>query len=121
LDQTPIAIIGAGNIGVAIANGLYVSGCYSPQEIVLTRRNVHLLEGMREKGFVVGNDNREAVRKAEAVILAVEPHQFDNVLAEIATELIPGKHVVISVVTGVSIQLIQRGIVDFQNKWTAIF
>jgi len=110
MAQTPIAIIGAGNIGLAIANGLSLSGSYAPQEIILTRRNVNLLDGMREKGFAVENHNCDAVRKAEAIILAVKPHQFDQVLAEIAPELKSGKHVIISVVTGVNIQQIQRGI-----------
>lgn len=109
MKQTPIAIIGAGNIGTAIANGLSASGQYSPEDIALTRRKSHLLAGMREKGFAVGSDNREAVRKSASVIIAVEPLQFDNVLAEIAPELVPGRHVLISVVTGVSLQrIVQR-------------
>jgi pyrroline-5-carboxylate reductase len=100
MNPSSIAILGAGNIGTSIANGLLASGLYSPESIVLTRRKVHLLHGMREKGFAVTKDNREAVRKAEAVLVAVEPDQLDGVLAEVAPELVPGKHVVVSVVTG---------------------
>jgi len=102
MHKTFVAIIGAGNIGVAIANGLVISDRYSPQEIILTRRKVNLLEEMQKKGFLIGSDNCEAVRKAETIIVSVEPHQFDNVLAEIASALVPGKHTVISVVTGVN-------------------
>lgn len=109
MKQTSIAVIGAGNIGTAIANGLFASGCYPPQDIALTRRKAHLLDGMRGKGFIVGSDNCEAVRRSETIIIAVEPHQFDGVLAEIASEIVSGKRVVISVVTGVHTRhIVQR-------------
>jgi pyrroline-5-carboxylate reductase len=102
MDKLSIAVIGAGNIGSAIANGLVSSGRFEACDIVLTRRNHHVLHGMREKGFHVTGDNREAVRRSETVILAVQPQQFDAVMAEIASELLPGRHVLISVITGVS-------------------
>ena len=96
-----IAIIGAGNIGIAIANGLAASGQYAPEGIALTRRQADLLEPMRARGFVTGSDNCAAARGADAVIIAVEPHHFDQVLDEIAPEIKPGGGVLISVVTGV--------------------
>ena len=109
LKKIPIAIIGAGNIGAAIAGGLVSSG-YSPKEIVLTRRKMHLLDGIRKKGFVVESDNCEAVKKAKVIIITVAPHQFDGVLAQIAPVLVPGKHIVISIVAGVSIKNIVKRI-----------
>jgi pyrroline-5-carboxylate reductase len=99
-----IAIIGAGNIGVAIASGLVESGSFSAEDIALTRRRDHLLEGMKQKGFAVGRDNSEAVRKSDVIIIAVEPQQIDDVLIQISSELRPGRHTVISVVTGVYIK-----------------
>lgn len=104
VNRTRIAIIGAGNLGTAIANGLVASGHYLPPDIVLTRRNAHLLDSMRQKGFGVERDNRDAVQRADAVIVTVEPHQCNGVLAEIAPALVPGRHVVISAVTGVQIK-----------------
>jgi pyrroline-5-carboxylate reductase len=110
MDPKRIAIIGAGNIGTAIANGLIQSGRFSASNITLTRRRVHLLEPMREQGFVVEADNCRAVRNADVVIIAVEPVQIDGVLREIAPELAPGRHTVISVVTGASTREIARQI-----------
>lgn len=106
--HTPIAIIGAGSIGVSIANGLVASGCYAPGDVLLTRRRAQLLEPMRARGFRIEPDNRQAVRQARTIIVAVEPHQFDAVMSDLAVELIPGAHVVISVVTGVRIRQIAR-------------
>ena len=108
-QKSHIAIIGAGNIGASIANGLVTSDHYLPENIILTRRRTYLLENMKQKGFVVTADNKEAVRKSEIVIIAVEPQQIDGVLNEIRSEFLVEAHVLISVVTGVSIkQIIQQ-------------
>jgi len=98
-----IAIIGAGNIGKSIANGLVQSGEFSSENIILTRRKLHLLDPMKDQGFRVSGDNIEAVRQAEIIIIAVEPQQTDAVLKQVADDLDPKKHILISVVTGVEI------------------
>jgi len=103
MSPVQIAILGAGNIGTAIANGLVESGQFAVQSITLARRRVHLLEPMRERGFGVEGDNRRAVASADVVLLSVEPGQIDGVLDEIGPALLPGQHTVISVVTGVSL------------------
>jgi pyrroline-5-carboxylate reductase len=103
-----ITIIGAGNIGTAIANGLVESKRFAAADITLTRRTTHLLSELGKRGFGVEADNRRAVAGADVIILAVEPQQIDGVLQEIAPELKPGRHVLISVVTGVSTQQIAR-------------
>jgi pyrroline-5-carboxylate reductase len=104
LDTTRIAIIGAGAIGTCIANGLADSGRFRAEDIRLTRRNLRLLDEMKRKGFIIERDNRDAVRNSEVVILAVEPHQIDDLLGEIGPELADDTHTLISVVTGVSMQ-----------------
>jgi pyrroline-5-carboxylate reductase len=63
---------------------------------------------MGERGFVVERDNCRAVRNAEVIVIAVEPRQIDSVLHEISPELEPGRHMVISVVTGASTDQIGR-------------
>jgi pyrroline-5-carboxylate reductase len=110
VNKTRIAIIGAGNIGTAIANGLVESGRFQAEDITLTRRRIHLLDEMKAQGFVVEGDNREAVRKSQVVIIAVEPQQIDRALEEVTPELKPGHHILISVVTGVSTTQITRQI-----------
>ncbi len=103
-----IAIIGAGNIGTYIANGLAESKGFSAKRIVLTRRKTESLDEMKKKGFQVGADNVAAVMGADVVIVAVEPHQMDEVLAEIGAVLKADRHVLISIVTGVSVERIRR-------------
>jgi pyrroline-5-carboxylate reductase len=100
---TRLAILGTGNIGSAIAEGLVESGRYSADGITLTRRRTELLEPFRKKGYAVAASNREAARSAGVVLIAVEPQQIDGVIGEIAPELKASRHVVISVVSGVGV------------------
>ncbi len=107
-----MTIIGAGNIGTAIANGLVESGRFQAKDITLTRRTRAALDPMQARGFAVESDNCAAVRKSEVVLVAVEPQQFDAVIAEIVPVLERGRHVLISVVTGVEVAQIRRQVGD---------
>jgi pyrroline-5-carboxylate reductase len=102
-----LSILGAGNIGVAIAEGLVEAGTLAPDAIVLTRRRAELLEPLQKRGYRVAAGNREAVRASDTVLVAVEPQQIDGVLREIASELKPQSHILISVVSTVSVAQIR--------------
>ncbi len=105
-----LTILGAGNIGLAIANGLTQSGKFAAENITLTRRKVNLLDASRKQGFHVTADNCKAVADSDIIIVAVEPQQIDALLKEISPHLLPEKHVLISVVTGAGIEQIGRQI-----------
>lgn len=98
-----IAILGAGNIGVAIAKGLTRVGAYRPGKITLTRRKVHLLREFGKQGFLVKKNNPEAVQESDIIMIAVEPSQIDGLLQQIGPFLDPKRQIVVSVVTGVTI------------------
>jgi pyrroline-5-carboxylate reductase len=112
-----IAIIGGGNLGSAIAEGLLKSKFSRASEIIVTKRNTATLLALKEKGVVITNDNNEAVKKSDVVILAVKPFQVADVLSGIQHELTKNK-VLISVVTGVLISemegIIQRDLPLFR-------
>jgi pyrroline-5-carboxylate reductase len=110
MKKLQLAIIGAGNIGIAIANGLVESGRFMAEDIRLTRRKVHLLDEMKKRNFKVSTDNISVVKNSKVIIIAVEPQQIDGVLEEIKPELKAGHHIVVSVVTGVYIKQISRKI-----------
>src|SRR5690606_17400516 len=100
--QNKIAIIGGGNLGTAIAEGLVTSKFCKPAEIIVTKRNISTLKPLQETGVMVTADNNEAVRKALIVILAVKPFQVKEVIENIRKDLTP-RHILVSVVTGVLI------------------
>jgi pyrroline-5-carboxylate reductase len=97
-----ITIIGGGNLGSAIAEGLLKSKFARASDITVTKRNTATLQSLKKKGVVITNDNNEAVRKADVVILAVKPFQVTDVLSKIKEDLNQHK-ILISVVTGVLI------------------
>lgn len=103
-----IAIIGGGNLGTAIAEGLIQSGFVSPKHILITKRNIQTLHELERKGVLVSDKNEEAVRYADLVILAVKPFQVDSVLGALKAEFRVDKHILVSVVTGISIEHLMR-------------
>ena len=103
-----IAIIGGGNLGTAIAEGLIQSGFVSPKHILITKRNIQTLNELERRGVLVSDKNEEAVRYADLVILAVKPFQVDSVLAALKDEFRADKQVLVSVVTGISIEHLVR-------------
>ncbi|HMR91142.1 MAG TPA: pyrroline-5-carboxylate reductase [Chitinophagaceae bacterium] len=97
-----IAILGGGNLGTAIAEGLLKSNFSQAADIIITRRNEQALAALREKGVMVTADNALAVRQAAVVILAVKPFQAAEVLQQVKGELNDSK-ILVSVVTGLLI------------------
>jgi pyrroline-5-carboxylate reductase len=102
-----IAIIGGGNLGTAIAEGLIKSNFAKPAAITITKRNTGTLKALQELGVKTGSDNNQAVRESNLVILAVKPFQIKEVLLALRKDL-TASHIVVSVVTGVYISEMQE-------------
>lgn len=98
-----IAIIGGGNLGTAIAEGLINSGFTKAEHILITKRNIKTLASLEKRGVLVSDNNEEAVRFADMIILAVKPFQVDDILGKLKALLNPERHVLVSVITGVTI------------------
>ncbi len=99
-----IAIIGGGNLGTAIAEGLISSGFVSPSEIIITKRNIVTLQPLEEKGVTVTDDNIYAVNNARWIIFAVKPFQVKDIMQKLSAHLNADTHIIISVITGVWIK-----------------
>ena len=101
-----IAIIGGGNLGTAIAEGLLKSKFCKAADITITKRNIATLKNLADIGVQVTTDNNAAIRNSELVILAIKPFQVNDVLSGLKKDLTT-KHVLVSVVTGVMIDDIE--------------
>lgn len=99
-DERSIAVLGGGNLGVALALGWARAGIAAPSAIHVTRRNPDKLGDLAAQGFPVGSDNAAAISAARIVVLAVQPQQLDRLLDEIGPVLEPRRHQVVSVVSG---------------------
>ncbi len=111
-----IAIIGGGNLGTAIAEGLLKSKFSKAAELTITKRNITSLKPLADKGVNVTNDNNTAVKNADVIILAVKPFQIKEVLHGIKKDVTANK-IFISVITGVLISEIE----EVLNKKVSIF
>ncbi len=100
--KSKIAIIGGGNLGTAIAEGLISSEFAAAEDITVTKRNTVTLAPLKEKGVNITDDNKAAVASAGIIILAVKPFQVKEVLSSISAS-ITSDHILVSVVTGVMI------------------
>ncbi len=105
-----IAIIGGGNLGTAIAEGLINSNFCKPSDITVTRRNVVALSKLSEKGCKTHSDNLKAVAESDIVLLAVKPYNYAEIIGELKEQLDPARHVVVSVITGIWIEQLQKAI-----------
>jgi pyrroline-5-carboxylate reductase len=103
-----VTILGAGNIGAAIARGLVAAGIAPAGHITLTRRKPENLAALKSEGFDVTVENAEAVRRSDLIFLAVTPQQLNALLAEISQALDSRRHTVVSIVSGATIAEIRR-------------
>lgn len=107
LTQKKIGIIGAGNMGGALINGLIQYGGVFPQHIICTDAHAAQLARVQDKfGIQATPDNIHAVREADIVIYAVKPQILPVVLRETADALNMEK-LVVSIAAGVSIAAIE--------------
>ncbi len=97
-----IAILGSGNIGMSLARGLVKAEYCKPGDITLTRRGIDHLSEQAKQGFSTSDQNSDAVANSSIIILAVLPQQLDTLLSQINGAIDSKRHVVISVISGVS-------------------
>lgn len=109
-----IAIIGSGNIGLSLAKGLVKSNYRTANQIILTRRSVDKLVDYAQSGFIALGNNVEAVLQTDVIVLGVLPQQLNGVLQEIKSSVDAEKHLVISIISGVSCQAIKDVLGDVQ-------
>lgn len=103
-----IALIGVGNLGLSIAQGLVDQVNFDVEQLVLTKRNVSNLDGWKKHPHVlVTPSNVDAVKASDIIILCVQPAQVGGIIQEIKEELDEKRHILISTITGKSIADIQ--------------
>lgn len=108
--QNKIAVLGCGNIGMSIIEGILRNGKLTSDSIIATRRNIHAAGSLGGSGVRITTDNAMAVKESNLIVIAVKSYNFSEVLSEIKDHLDPSKHIIISVTTGISIDRIRNEI-----------
>lgn len=103
MNTRKIAIIGGGNLGIAMAEGLLKSGFTKAGDLTVTRRTLAHLQSLKAQGVTITDNNQKAIESSEVIIVALKPYNVREVLEGLKNSFDPSRHIVISVVTGVSL------------------
>ena len=83
-----IAILGVGNLGYSIVEGLQSAGLVEKGQMILAEKNPQRHEHLASLGYTVSADNVQAVKAADLVMLVVKPFQIVDILTEIAPAIL---------------------------------
>lgn len=107
MNRNKVAIIGCGNIGMSIIQGLLKGKTIPAKNITATRRNIVELASLGKSGIRTTTDNISAVKESGLVVIAVKPYDIVSILTELKDHLKPGKHILISITAGIPIKQIR--------------
>ena len=105
-----IAIIGAGNIGSALAFGLAQSKLVRKADICISNTHPEKLERIkaREPEIRTTTDNRECIDGADVVVLAMKPWRLQEAAEQLKPWLDYDRQIVASMVGGVGLADLQQ-------------
>jgi len=110
LQNKTIAFIGAGNMGEALIRGLLAAQTMPPSRIIATDLRAERREFFTKTfGVRAIDDNAEAVKAADIVLLAVKPQQAAEVLAGFKTVMSDSK-LIVSIAAGVTTATVERAL-----------
>ena len=110
--MTKIAILGCGNIGRAVAEGLVKGNFIENNQLTVTRRDLSALSDLKESGVKVTTDNTKAVQESQYIIIAVKPYKVEEVLNQVKVHLTTD-HILVSLASGVSVNKLKE-VVDLK-------
>lgn len=103
-----IGFIGCGNMGSAMLSGILKKDIFQREEIIVSHLTQEGAERSKAKyGVCTVLDNKEVVKNAEIVFLAVKPQFYDEVLSEIQEEL-STEHILISLAPGKTLEWLEE-------------
>ncbi|MGB1586239.1 MAG: pyrroline-5-carboxylate reductase [Thermoplasmatota archaeon] len=107
-----LAVIGCGNMGSAIVEGLLEQGWAKPEQIIATNPAADKVEELIERLGIQGTtDNVAAAREADIVLLGVKPQIIKAALKELRNTVTPPQ-LVISIAAGISTRFIEYYLPD---------
>ena len=103
-----LAVLGAGNMGLAIACGIIKSEVLSPSDIILVRRSCEKLSAYAELGCKISSDIYESALSADVLLLCFKPQAMQT-LFDICAPVSRDK-LVISIAAGVTVSAIENAL-----------
>lgn len=108
MENKKVAVLGAGNLGTSIVEGIIEAKLYKPEDITVTNIDISRIEYLKEYGVNITQDNIKAVETSDIVFICVKPATTQGILEEIRESLNARKHLLVSVVTGFKLEQIEE-------------
>lgn len=107
LQDQIVGFLGTGNMGEALIRGLLYGELCKAEQIICSDIKEARLKSLREKyGVRTTQSNREVVKAADIIILAIKPQTMKEVIFEVTRDLDLTK-LVISIAAGISLDSIE--------------
>jgi pyrroline-5-carboxylate reductase len=109
MNSKKIAIIGGGNMGMALARGILQTKWATPEHMMIAeplKDKLDIARGMA-RGIKASHSNTEAAAWADVVLLSIKPQIMGHVLDEIKSVMKDSK-LVVTVAAGVSTSYIEK-------------
>lgn len=110
MKQYKLGVLGAGNMGTAIADGAVRGGFFKPGEVLLFNRTEEKRAEKAQRGYAVTGEYTRVYQSCEWVILGVKPQNFDELLPVLAAVGVEEKPLVISIAAAVSFERMERAL-----------
>lgn len=105
-----IGFIGAGNMGEAMIKKLLESDDFNKQSIIVTAKTVETRKKIENTyNVTVLEDIKEIAKNADYLVLAVKPHQYEDILNQIRDEL-KENMIIISIAAGISSKFMRENL-----------
>lgn len=101
-----ISFIGCGNLSTSLVKGL-IGSEYPKEKIWVTNRSAEKNKLLHDTlGVHAGEDNHEAVKHADVIVLGVKPQQMQEITKDLALIVQDKKPLIISVAVGISTEML---------------
>lgn len=101
-----IGIVGCGNLGLSILNG--ITNKIPDNQVYASKRNIDSIKSLESETVKVTVDNSELIENSEIIILALKPYNVLPFIQEHKNSFESKKHTIVSVATGISISDIEN-------------
>ena len=102
-----ISFLGCGNMAQAMINGVVKAKLFDNSNVMATDFDVNKTNYIKETlGISTSNDNNEAVKFADIIVLCVKPQHIKSLLADIKDD-ITSNQTIVSIAAGVDIKTLE--------------
>lgn len=101
-----VGFIGAGNMASAIIKGMLKAGLMQPSDIIVSDIDENKLALLKQLNIDITDNNRDVIKSAPIIILAVKPNVYEAVLKQIR-DIMRADIVLVSIAAGISIKYIK--------------